>query len=130
MKLSLLILGAPYSTQANYTALRFTLAALNSGHEIFRVFFYHDAVGSGNSLITPSQDESSIPIQWQKLAKDHKIDLVICISSALNRGILDKTEAERYDKPAHNLAADFNLSGLGQLVDASIHSDRLVTFGA
>lgn len=129
MQFSLLILGAPYSTQAVTTALRFTNAAIQSGHTVLRVFFYHDAVNAGNSLITPPQDEANIPEQWRELATSNHIDIVVCVSSALKRGILDQTEAGRYNKPTANLIDNFEISGLGQLVDAALQSDRLVTFG-
>lgn len=129
MNISLLVLGAPYSSQSATTALRFVSAALESGHSIYRVFFYHDAVNSANQLITPPQDEINIPQCWQQLAQSHQIDLVVCVASALRRGVIDATEAERYEKPAHNLDKPFDISGLGQLVDASLVSDRLVTFG-
>ncbi len=129
MRFSLLILGAPYSSQSVSTALRFAQASIAAGHSLYRIFFYHDAVNSGNTLITPPQDESDIPHQWQALADDHDIDLVVCIASALKRGVLDEKEADRYEQSTHNLNKHFTISGLGQLVDASIESDRLITFG-
>ncbi|WP_339337749.1 sulfurtransferase complex subunit TusD [uncultured Oceanicoccus sp.] len=129
MRFSLLILGAPYSSQSVSTALRFAQAAVNAGHSFYRIFFYHDAVNSGNKLITPPQDENDIPLQWQNLANDHDIDLVVCIASALKRGVLDAKEADRYEKNTYNLNNGFKISGLGQLIDASIESDRLITFG-
>ena len=55
---------------------------------------------------------------WAKLAEEHKVDLVVCVAAALRRGIKDE-----------NLAAGFRISGLGQLVEAGIQADRLVTFG-
>jgi len=67
--------------------------------------------------------------QWQALARDHDIDLVVCIAAALRRGVLDESEQSRYEKPANNLAAGFVLGGLGQLLDAAVSSDRLITFG-
>ena len=39
-------------------------------------------------------------------------------------------ELARHEKPASNVHPAFEISGLGQLVDAHINSDRLVTFGA
>jgi tRNA 2-thiouridine synthesizing protein D len=57
------------------------------------------------------------------------MDLVVCIAAALRRGVLNQEEAERYEKSTHNLAQEFNISGLGQLVDAAVNSDRLITFG-
>ena len=129
MIFSLLVLGAPYSTQSPATALRFAKAAIAADHCIHRIFFYHDAVNCANQLITPPQDRIKLPQQWQAFAKENKVDMVVCIASALKRGVLDKTEAQRYDKPASNLMEHFEISGLGQLVDASIHSDRVISFG-
>jgi tRNA 2-thiouridine synthesizing protein D len=129
MKFSLLVLGAPYSTQSVNTALRFAEAAINADHDLYRVFFYHDGVNCANSLITPSQDEANIPSEWQRLAHSQHIDLVVCVASALKRGVLDNSEAERYEKNSGNLADSFDISGLGQLVDAAINSDRVITFG-
>jgi tRNA 2-thiouridine synthesizing protein D len=63
------------------------------------------------------------------LAKDHGIDLVVCVAAAQRRGILDKDEAKRNGKDADNLEEGFRISGLGQLVEAGIQSDRLITFG-
>lgn len=129
MKFSLLILGAPYSSQSVQSALRFAQAALAGGHEVLRVFFYHDAVNIANALITPPQDEPDLPREWAALAEQHDLDLVVCIASALKRGVLDEGEAKRYQRPAANLARGFEISGLGQLTEAALLSDRLVTFG-
>lgn len=129
MIFSLAIYAAPYSSQASDSAYRFALALLESGHTLYRVFFYHDAVHTASSLTTPPQDESHLTQQWQTLAQTYKVDLVVCIAAALKRGLLNEQEASRYDKPAANLAKGFEISGLGQLVDAAVVSDRLVTFG-
>lgn len=129
MIFSLAIYASP-SSQACASAYQFADALLKQGHTLYRVFFYHDAVSVGSTLLTPPQDENNLHHAWQQLAASHSVDLVICIAAGLRRGILDAKEAERYDKPTHNLGAGFELSGLGQLVDAAVHSDRLVTFGA
>lgn len=130
MKFSLLVLGSPYSDQSVSTALRFAKSLLGKGHELYRVFFYHDGVHCGNQLITPPQDEQDLPEQWSELAKAHQIDMVVCIASALRRGILNDSEADRHEKGNGNLKDGFDISGLGQLVEASIVSDRVITFGS
>jgi tRNA 2-thiouridine synthesizing protein D len=53
----------------------------------------------------------------------------VCVASALRRGMLDPTEASRYEHDAASVAPEFTISGLGQLIDAAIDCDRLVTFG-
>ncbi len=128
MIFSVAIFGAPYSSQSVETAYQFTLAALESGHSLYRIFFYHDGVHAGTCLSMPPQDEPNLPQRWSQLARDHDIDIVVCIASALKRGIINSEEAQRYEKAAYNLNTGFELSGLGQLVDAGINSDRLITF--
>ena len=129
MQFSLLILAAPYSSQSVDTALRFARAAVAEGHRLYRVFFFHDGVHCANNLITPPQDEADIPAQWQQLAQQNDVELIVCVASALKRGVLNAAEAERHEKSASNLADDFDIAGLGQLVDAIALSDRLITFG-
>ena len=129
MIFSLAIYAAPYSLQASDSAYRFALALLNNGYKLYRVFFYHDAVHNASTLVSPAQDEINLPQNWQKLSKEHNVDLVVCIAAALKRGLLDEREADRYEKPTFNLSSNFALGGLGQLVDAAITSDRLITFG-
>ncbi len=129
MKLTVLVHSAPYSSQAAYSAYRFSASALAAGHEIYRLFFYYDGVHNSSLLSTQAQDEFDLIAAWRTLIESHQIDAISCVSSALKRGILDAQEAARYEKPASNLAEQFTLSGLGQLVDASIESDRVVSFG-
>ncbi|MBD3646211.1 MAG: sulfurtransferase complex subunit TusD [Pseudomonadales bacterium] len=130
MKFAIVVYGAPYSQEASVSALHFARAVLASGHDIYRVFFYQDGVYNGNVLSAPPQDESDIHNAWSRFGTDHDVELIVCIASSLRRGILDATEADRYEKPAYNLGAPFAISGLGQLVDAGLNADRLVTFGA
>lgn len=129
MKISVMISEGPYTHEASDTAYNFTKAALEKGHEIFRVFFYHDGVNNGTRLATPPQDDRNIVNRWSDLAKEHNLDLVLCVAAAQRRGIADPDEAKRNGKDADNIAEGFRISGLGQLIEAGIESDRLVTFG-
>lgn len=129
MKLSIAIYGAPHTSEASESAYRFARACYTRGHQVTRIFFYRDGVHNASNLALPPQDETSYLQRWQDLAKEHQIDLVVCVAAALRRGIVNKEEAERYELPAHNLAEGFEISGLGQLLDAAVNSDRLITFG-
>ena len=93
------------------------------------MFFYHDGVNNGTRLTTPPQDDRHIQQRWTNLAKEHDLDLVVCVAAAQRRGIVDEGEAERNSKDATNIAEGFRISGLGQLIEAGIQSDRLVVFG-
>ncbi len=129
MKFGILINEGPYTHEASDSAYLFCKAALEKGHEIFRVFFYHDGVNNGTRLTVPPQDDRNIQVQWSELAEKHNLDLVVCIAAAQRRGILDENEAKRQGKDADNIAPGFRISGLGQLIEAGIQADRLVVFG-
>ena len=129
MKFSVLINEGPYQHQASDSAYHFTKAALEKGHEIFRVFFYHDGVNNGTRLTTPPQDERNVVKRWSELAAEHDLDLVVCVAAAQRRGIVDADEMKRNGKDADNIAPGFRISGLGQLVEAGIQGDRLMVFG-
>jgi len=129
LKLSVVVNEGPYTHQASDSAFQFTKAALEKGHEIYRVFFYHDGVNNGSRLTVPPQDERNIQQNWTELGQSHELDLVVCVAAAQRRGVLDESEAKRHGKDADNLAPGFRISGLGQLIDAGIASDRVIVFG-
>ncbi|MCD8513833.1 MAG: sulfurtransferase complex subunit TusD [Nitrincola sp.] len=129
MIFTLIVHASPIQNQAPETALRFARSLLEAGHTLHRVFFYRDGVYNANALASGSADDVSIPFEWRSLAQEYQVDLVVCIAAAIRRGILDTNEARRYEKSQHNLAEGFELSGLGQLIEASILSDRVITFG-
>lgn len=129
MKLAVMVNEGPYQHQSADSALQFVRAAVAKGHEIFRVFFYHDGVNNSTRYTVPPQDDRNIVDGWSQLAADHNIDLVVCIAAAQRRGILDENEAKRQGKDGDNIAPGFRISGLGQLIEAGIQADRLVVFG-
>lgn len=101
------------NSQSAHTAYEFCKTLLEKNHGIVRVFFYQDGVYNADS-----QNKTDLLQSWQALAKNHHVELVLCVTSASRRGI---TEA--------NLADKFKITGLGQLIDAIINSDRFVSFG-
>jgi tRNA 2-thiouridine synthesizing protein D len=100
MRLGILVNEGPFTHQASDTAYRFAEAALAKGHEVWRVFFYHDGVNNSNKLSEPQSDDRNLVKLWSEL------------------GLKDEL-----------LAAGFRISGLGQLVEAGIQAERLVVFG-
>jgi tRNA 2-thiouridine synthesizing protein D len=129
MKFTIQVNEGPYQHQSADSAYHFAKAALEKGHEIFRIFFYHDGVNNGTRLTTPPQDDRNIVTRWTELGQAHDIDMVLCVAAAQRRGLVDDGEAERNGKDATNIAPGFRISGLGQLVEGGIQSDRLIVFG-
>ncbi len=128
MKFAIALYSAAHAPSSR-RALRFAEAALAGGHEIVRLFFYQDGVHSASSNIVAPQDEQDLAQQWAAFVSHHQLDGVVCIAAALRRGVLNEDEASRYQRPAANLNAPWELSGLGQLHDAIQSADRLICFG-
>ncbi len=122
-------LFAPAHAPSSRRALRFAQAALDGGHEIVRLFFYQDGVHSASGNVVSPQDELDLPREWREFVQQHQLDAVVCIAAALRRGVLNAEDAQRYGKPAANLEAPWELSGLGQLHEAAQLADRLISFG-
>jgi tRNA 2-thiouridine synthesizing protein D len=118
MKFGILVTEGPFTHQASDSAYQFAKAALEKGHEITRVFFYHDGVNNANRLSEPQADDRNLVKLWSELGRQRGIELVVCVAAGQRRGMKDEL-----------LAPGFSISGLGQLVDAGIVSDRLIVFG-
>ena len=129
MKFTIMINEGPYQHQSSDSALQFARAVLAQGHEIFRVFFYHDGVYNGTRLSVPPADDRLLQKEWSELSKEHDLDLVLCIAAAQRRGIMDADEAKRQGLDADNIIEGFRISGLGQLIEGGIQADRTIVFG-
>ncbi len=125
---SLIITGAPYVSQAPATAYDFCQTLLDSGRTVRLVFLYGDGVHLASALNTPPSDEPDWTGRWQVLARENNLTPVVCIASALRRGLLNEQEARRYEKPAANLVDGFDIAGLGEWVEAVTRSDRVIYF--
>lgn len=130
MKISIQINASPYQHQASDTAWHFIQAALQNGHDIYRVFFYHDGIYNALRDSRPPSDERDIVQRWSVLNAEQGVDLVVCVSSAQRRGLLEQSVGKKVGGYERALADGFRIAGLGLLMEAVIDSDRHVTFGA
>ncbi len=129
MLFALLVHGGPTGAPSSLAALRFAESLLAGGHSIARVFFHGDGAALGNVMLVSPASETDLPDGWQALARQHGVELLACVGSATRRGVLDTREAARHGLPASTLREGFELAGLGQLVDAALRCDRLISFG-
>lgn len=129
VKFSIVVYAAPYSSESAHSALRFAKALIEQDHEIYRLFFFGDGVHNASRITVVAQDEQNIQRQWNELIEQFDIDSVVCVSSALRRGVLDETEAERHGKKQVSAYDSSEVAGLGQLIDAAMNSDRVINFG-
>ena len=129
MKFSIVVYSPPYSTEAALTAFNFCRALLDQGHELCRLFFFGDGVHNANRLAVVAQDESNLQQQWHQLIIEYDLDSVVCVSSAIKRGLLNASESRRYELDAISLNDSSDIAGLGQLIDATMKSERVINFG-
>ncbi len=128
MKFAVLINSNPDTNPNALTAYRFVEAALLAGHQIVRVFFYKDGVYHAFAYRTLADDELDLSRKWQTLTEQYALDLVVCISAAQRRGLLNEDEAKRQNKRDNDLAEGFRIGGLGQLLEALLEADRFIEF--
>ena len=128
MRFAIQVNASPYHSNTGYSAYQFIQTALAQGHEITRVFFYHEGIYHAFKHNTPPDDEVDLTAGWGELAKEHSVDLLVCISAAQRRGLLYADEAERRNKQDDDLAAGFRIGGLGQWVEALLAADRTIVF--
>lgn len=128
MKYAIQVNASPYASNAGLDAHQFIQSALQAGHQILRVFFYKDGVYHAMRFAAPPEDEIQLTRDWSKLAEQHQIDLVVCISAAQRRGLLCADEAKRQGKQDDDLAAGFRIAGLGQWLEATLQADRCIVF--
>ncbi len=128
MDINLIVNGAAYSRQSAYTALKFAEQACDQGHSISQVFFYRDGVSQGNFLAMTLADEFNAVEAWVAFARDHDVKLVVCVSAAERRGIINQQQQAEFGKPSANLHPAFAVEGLGAMHDASLSANRTVTF--
>jgi|TARA_B100001063_G_scaffold189180_1_gene179822 tRNA 2-thiouridine synthesizing protein D len=123
---TIIITQSPALSESHLTAQRFIGEAIANGDKIDRVFFYQDAAYVGLSSQVPGQGLHASYQGWIELQQQQAFPLQICIANALRRGVIDETEAKRY-QTLETLQKGFELTGLGEIADACQSSDRIIT---
>ncbi len=129
MKFNILVTEGPYTHQASDTAYRFARAAIDCGHEVIRIFFYHDGVHNATRLSSPPTDDRDVIARWVRLAENDNVDLAVCIAASLRRGVLSEESARQSGETIANLEKNFKVAGFGYFIEGSIIADRTLVFG-
>lgn len=97
-------------------AYHYAQAALVSGHRIEMIFFYGEAVL--HAAAPESPEAATLIEQWQHLAQQHQIPLVVC-----------PTYAEtHYQLDTEQLPPPFTAGGLTEFSQAVARVDRVIQF--
>jgi tRNA 2-thiouridine synthesizing protein D len=131
------VITTPPSSYLTITAIDYINAAIKAGVNVVGVFFYQDGVLNASANISIPNDEYQTHKQWEVLCKEHNIDLHVCITACEKRGLSDDInnnigndiESEINNDLANtNISENFTVSGLGELVELTAKSERMVQF--
>ena len=127
------VVTTPPQSPLTYTAIDYINKAIAANVKLTGIFFYQDGVlNAAKNLVIPN-DEYQINKAWQQLNQQHNIELHVCISACEKRGlsdeILNNTENNNTNQlSTSNISEFFTVSGLGELVELTVKSERLVQF--
>lgn len=122
-KLAVVVTTPPYSN-LTITAIDYIETALCLGVNVIGVFFYQDGVIHANHNVSIASDEYQAAQHWTRLHQKYQLPLHLCITAAEKRGIkCDNNSTGQTDS-----IGIFTVSGLGELVELSTSSTRLVQF--
>ena len=109
------------------TALNFIRAAIKEKIDIKGVFFYQAGVLNASSYLSIATDEYPIQKAWQALHNEQQVPLYLCATAAEKQGLLDALSLELKDHNlSSNIAPEFTVSGLAELVTLTLSADRVV----
>ncbi|MFL0799690.1 MAG: DsrE family protein [Agarilytica sp.] len=116
MKFSVVVNASP-ELPASRAALQFCHAIIAQTHSIHRVFFLNEGVLNAHI-------DQAISNDWAEFFSSNNCDAACCTASCQTKGLADTLGG-----PSTKIHPAFTIAGLGQLVEASLKSDRLITFG-
>ena len=124
MKFGILVNEGPYTHQASDSAYQIVKAALAKGHEIYRVFFYHDGVNNGN-VLNGADDDGSGTVGVMEIAEAYalaaqkgqrpKRSVLFAAWNSEERGLLGAwAYTEQPLRPLANTVAVLNMDMIGR----------------
>lgn len=125
-----MVRNSPYGTSnAAYETWQQCQDLLVQGQHVEAIFFFQDGVLNASRLNHPPEDEFNLTPAWQQLAKQHNVELLVCVASALRRGIIDEDNARFHNITGSNLADGFTIAGLTRWIELCQHmGKRTFTF--
>jgi tRNA 2-thiouridine synthesizing protein D len=120
--LSVVVTTSP-SNPLTATAIDYINQAIESKINLSGIFFYQDGVLNAAKHLAIPNDEYQINEAWKQINEKHNIELHVCISACEKRGLSDETSDN-----SSNISSNFTVSGLGELVDLTSKSERVVQF--
>lgn len=128
MKFIIQVNASPYEHPASVSALKFSHASVERGHDVIAIFFYHSGVHTASVLPLVQADEFNIRKAWEEFSLKHGCRLIICSTAGFKRGVLTKEMAHHNDIEEATISPHFEAAGLAQFAAECTKADRLICF--
>ena len=123
------VITTPPCSYLTITAIDYINHAIKAGVNVVGVFFYQDGVLNASANIAIANDEYQTHKHWQKLNTEHGVNLHVCITACEKRGLSDDIDdTVNTEVTQSNISQYFTVSGLGELVELTAKSKRMVQF--
>ncbi len=116
------VVTTPPNSHLTQTAFEFINESISSGVNIKGVFFYQSGVLNASKYLTIPNDEFPLKEKWRHLNAKLNIPLYLCSTAAEKHGLINETEIESKGL----ILSCFTIAGLGELVDLTCNTDKLV----
>lgn len=121
------VITTPPTENFTITALSFIKESIKKNIDVKGVFFYQQGVLNASCYMSPPSDEVDVLPLWQSLVEQHRISLYLCATAAEKYGLLDDMSlAQKSPELSSNIAPEFTVSGLTELVELTLKADRVV----
>jgi tRNA 2-thiouridine synthesizing protein D len=127
MKYTITITDSPFYSSASQTALKIANALLKKGHSFDAIFFQEDGVYHALAGYAP-REEWNAHEAWKIFSLENNIELLLCSSASVRRGIFDAEFANEYQRTA-STEKPFKLVSLLTFLEAAQKADRQLKFG-
>ncbi len=117
--------GTSYANQSSRSAVKYAQAVINRGHTLKAIFFYQEGVYHANALSIVPTDESDARSSFKAL---NNTPLLLCVTAAEKRGIIDKEQAKLEALTHFNLDEAFTIAGLAEMAAIAAETDYVVQF--
>ncbi len=124
----ILVHSSNYASQSSASALNYAESVINNGHDLKAIFFYQEGVYHANSLTNIPSDELDTSTGFKQLNADHGTPLLLCVTAADKRGIVNEHHEQEQALPHGNVDPAFTVAGLAEMVTIAAETDRLVQF--
>jgi tRNA 2-thiouridine synthesizing protein D len=117
-----------YANQSSRSALKYAEAVINRGHTLKAIFFYQEGIYHANNLSLIPTDELNTSDGFKTLNTNHTTPLLLCVTAAQKRGVIDEDQAKLESLAHFNLADGFTIAGLAEMASIAAQADYVVQF--